>query len=105
MVFPAWEGLHMNFNGGIIKLKAAEAGLSMTALAERLHVTRQAVNTWLDGRVPRGKHLAELCSILGLRPADFSPYRGNIAGFRAVAPNNKKEAGYTRNVRSIAFNG
>jgi transcriptional regulator with XRE-family HTH domain len=61
----------MNFDGSIIKKKAKEAGYSLTALADKLHVTRQAVNTWIDGRVPRGKHLVELCSLLGLRPGDF----------------------------------
>jgi DNA-binding Xre family transcriptional regulator len=61
----------MSFDGAKIRLKAKEAGLSLTALADRLQVSRQAVNTWIDGRVPRGKHLVELCSILGLKPGDF----------------------------------
>lgn len=61
----------MSFNGTIIKLKTKEAGLSLSALAERLHVTRQAVNTWIEGRVPRGMHLVDLCSILGLKPGDL----------------------------------
>jgi transcriptional regulator with XRE-family HTH domain len=61
----------MSFDGSIIKKKAKETGYSLTTLAEKLHVTRQAVNTWIDGRVPRGKHLVDLCSLLGLRPDDF----------------------------------
>lgn len=61
----------MSFDGSIIKKKAKETGYSLTTLAEKLHVTRQAVNTWIDGRVPRGKHLVDLCSLLGLRPGDF----------------------------------
>ncbi|RPI74843.1 MAG: XRE family transcriptional regulator [Desulfobacteraceae bacterium] len=61
----------MNFDGSIIKKKAKENGYSVTALAEKLHIARQAVNTWMDGRVPRGKHLVDLCALLGLRPADF----------------------------------
>ena len=61
----------MSFDGSIIKEKARESGFSLTALAEKLHVSRQAVNTWIDGRAPRGKHLVDLCSLLGLRPGVF----------------------------------
>jgi transcriptional regulator with XRE-family HTH domain len=63
----------MSFNGSIIKSKSKGMGLSLTALASKLHVTRQAVNTWIEGRSPRGKHLVELCTLLDLRPTDFFP--------------------------------
>jgi len=61
----------MSFDGSIIKEKAKESGFSLTALANKLHVTRQAVNTWIDGRAPRGKHLVDLCFLLGLKPSVF----------------------------------
>jgi transcriptional regulator with XRE-family HTH domain len=61
----------MGFDGSIIKEKAKESGFSISALAEKLHVSRQSVTTWIEGRVPRGKHLVELCKILGLRPDAF----------------------------------
>jgi transcriptional regulator with XRE-family HTH domain len=61
----------MSFDGSIIREKAKVAGYSLTALAEKLQVSRQSVTTWIEGRVPRGRHLVELCKILGVRPDVF----------------------------------
>ncbi len=63
----------MNFNGNIIKQKAKDAGLSLLSLAEKLNVSRQAINSWMNGKVPRGHHLVELCSLLNVKPDVFFP--------------------------------
>ncbi|MBD3241513.1 MAG: helix-turn-helix domain-containing protein [Chitinivibrionales bacterium] len=61
----------MSFNGSIIKTKAREAGLNLQGLSRQLGVSRQTVNSWTTGTVPRGSHLVHLCSILNVKPADF----------------------------------
>ncbi|MDG5814966.1 XRE family transcriptional regulator [Chitinispirillales bacterium ANBcel5] len=61
----------MSFNGTIIKSKAKEAGYTLLRLAQELGVSRQTINAWSTGVVPRGSHLVKLCSILNMKPGDF----------------------------------
>ncbi len=63
----------MSFNGIIIKQKAKEAGINILTLAEKLKVSRQAINSWINGKVPRGHHLVELCFLLKIKPEIFFP--------------------------------
>ena len=65
------QGPTMSFNGSIIKTKAKEAGLTLVRLSQELGVSRQTVNGWTAGAVPRGSHLVKLCSVLHLKPEDF----------------------------------
>jgi len=61
----------MIFNGIIIKNKAKESGLTLLRLAQELSVSRQTVNSWIGGAVPRGQHLIKLCSLLNVKPGNF----------------------------------
>jgi len=61
----------MSFSGSIIKTKAKEAGYTLLRLSQELGVSRQTVNGWTTGAVPRGSHLVKLCSILNMKPGDF----------------------------------
>lgn len=61
----------MSFNGSIIKTKIKEAGQTILGLSKELGVSRQTINGWISGAVPRGSHLVKLCSILNLKPGDF----------------------------------
>ena len=61
----------MIFNGVIIKTKVKESGLTLLRLAQELNVSRQTVNSWIGGAVPRGEHLIKLCSLLNIKPNDF----------------------------------
>lgn len=61
----------MIFNGSIIKNKAKESGLTLLRLAQAVNVSRQTVNSWIGGSVPRGQHLVKLCSLLNVKPGDF----------------------------------
>lgn len=61
----------MSFNGSVIKTKAKEAGYTLLRLSQELGVSRQTVNGWISGAVPRGSHLVKLCSVLNMKPGDF----------------------------------
>lgn len=61
----------MRWEGSIIKESAAAQGLSLVQLAARIGVSRQAVNDWIRGQVPKGLYLITLCDILSLDPDDL----------------------------------
>ena len=61
----------MIWEGSIIKKKSDERGLSITKLAQQIGVSRQAVNDWIKGQVPKGLYLITLCDILNLDPDDL----------------------------------
>ncbi len=71
----------MSFNGSIIKSKVKESGLNVLRLSEKLGVSRQTVNSWIGGAIPRGQHLVKLCYILNMKPNDFfaEPTEGLIS--------------------------
>ncbi len=43
----------------------------MIGLAQQIGVSRQAVNDWIKGKVPKGNHLIILCRILSVSPEAF----------------------------------
>jgi transcriptional regulator with XRE-family HTH domain len=71
----------MTFNGAFIKDKAKEAGLTLLQLAADLDVSRQSINSWIGGQVPRGEYLVKLCTILGIKVSDLfgDPMEGLIS--------------------------
>jgi transcriptional regulator with XRE-family HTH domain len=56
-----WEGLKL-------KELAKRKKLSFQDLAEGVGVSRQTVNDWIKGQVPKGNHLLLLCRLLGVNP-------------------------------------
>jgi transcriptional regulator with XRE-family HTH domain len=56
-----WEGLKL-------KELAKSKKLSLQDLAEEVGVSRQTVNDWIKGQVPKGNHLLLLCRLLGVNP-------------------------------------
>lgn len=56
-----WEGL---------KLKEMAKGrkLSLQNLADQIGVSRQTVNDWIRGQIPKGNHLLLLCKLLAVNP-------------------------------------
>ncbi|MBW2333026.1 MAG: helix-turn-helix transcriptional regulator [Deltaproteobacteria bacterium] len=62
----AWEGK---------KLKALtkDKGISLTGLAELLNVSRQTINDWIKGQVPKGSHLMSISKVLDVSPSFFFP--------------------------------
>jgi transcriptional regulator with XRE-family HTH domain len=61
----------MAFNGALIKSNAKEAGITLLQLAADIGVSRQTVNSWIGGQVPRGQYLVKLCNLLNIQPGTF----------------------------------
>ena len=59
-----WEGLKL-------KELAKSKRLSLQNLAEEIGVSRQTVNDWIKGQVPKGNHLLLLCKLLDINPKAF----------------------------------
>jgi transcriptional regulator with XRE-family HTH domain len=59
-----WEGLKL-------KEFAKSKRLSLQNLADGVGVSRQTVNDWIKGQVPKGNHLLLLCKLLQINPNVF----------------------------------
>jgi transcriptional regulator with XRE-family HTH domain len=66
-------GDHMGWDGSRIKVLSKERHVPLVQLAEHLKVSRQTVNDWMNGQVPKGTHLVELCRFLNVSPSSFFP--------------------------------
>lgn len=62
----AWEGAR-------IKELAKSRKLSLTQLAAYLNTSRQTVNDWINGQMPKGSHLVALSKVFNVPPAYFFP--------------------------------
>ena len=61
----------MGWNGEKIREKIGEINRTIVDLSSSIGVTRQAVDAWINGQVPRGEHLIKLCRELKITPAYF----------------------------------
>lgn len=61
----------MSWTGGRIKERAKEVNITLVKLSEAVGVSRQAINAWVGGQVPRGQHLIKLCKELSIEPGYF----------------------------------
>ena len=61
----------MVWDGEKLRSVAKDKGVSLSKLAELLDVSRQTVNDWLKGQVPKGHHLIEMSRLLEVRPWYF----------------------------------
>jgi len=59
-----WEGL-------TIRTFAKEKNISLQKIADQIGISRQTVNDWIKGQIPKGNHLIALCKILQAKPDDF----------------------------------
>jgi len=60
----------MEWLGEKIKDLTKENNISIVKLAEKVGVSRQTVNDWIGGQVPKGNHLIKLCKTFNINP-DF----------------------------------
>ena len=60
----SWQGQH-------IKTLAEKKKLTLKSVAAQVGVSRQALNDWTRGQVPKGGHLLRLCKTLGVAPEVF----------------------------------
>ncbi len=61
----------MKWEGFKIKEYAKDKKLSIQNLANEVGVSRQTVNDWINGQVPKGNHLLLLCKFFNTNPNDF----------------------------------
>lgn len=61
----------MEWTGEKIKSLAQERGLSLKNLAEQTGVSRQTINDWINGQVPKGNHLISICKTFQVNPDYF----------------------------------
>ncbi len=58
----------MEWLGGKIKDLIKENNISIIKLAEMAGVSRQTVNDWINGQIPKGNHLIFLCKTFNINP-------------------------------------
>ena len=61
----------MEWVGSRIKILSKEKGIPLTRIAKDLQVSRQTMNDWIKGQVPKGTHLIGLCKIFNVSPDYF----------------------------------
>lgn len=61
----------MEWVGSRIKILSKEKGVPLTKVAKDLQVSRQTMNDWIKGQVPKGTHLIGLCRIFNVSPDYF----------------------------------
>jgi len=61
----------MEWLGEKIKELIKENNISVVKLAEKAGVSRQTVNDWINGQVPKGSHLITLCKLFNINPDYF----------------------------------
>lgn len=61
----------MGWNGAKIRERIGEINKTIVGLSRSIGVTRQAVDDWINGQIPRGQHLVKLCEELGIAPDYF----------------------------------
>jgi len=61
----------MPWEGERVKSLARENNITLIGLAGQIGVSRQAVNDWIKGKVPKGNHLVALCRIFSVQPETF----------------------------------
>jgi transcriptional regulator with XRE-family HTH domain len=63
----------MIWDGAKFRNLIKDKGMTLTELANRLNVSRQAVNDWTKNQVPKGGHLIKISKILDVNPGYFFP--------------------------------
>ena len=90
-----WEGLKLK---GIAKSKK----LSLQNLAEGVGVSRQTVNDWIRGQVPKGNHLLLLCKLLDINPNTL--FSGDLKNVISVPTHRQRmHSKITRSTQEVAL--
>jgi len=63
----------MAWDGQKLKSLAKERGVTLTKLANLVNVTRQTVNDWIKGQIPKGTYLMAISRELNTNPTFFFP--------------------------------
>jgi transcriptional regulator with XRE-family HTH domain len=63
----------MSWSGAKLRALIKERGLTLIEVANKLNVSRQAINDWTKDQVPKGTHLIKLSNLLNVAPGHFFP--------------------------------
>jgi|GEM_PF-591245 len=80
----------MLWNGFAIKRVAKDKKVSLASLATQIGVSRQTVNDWINGQIPKGNHLLALCRLLREKPEAF--FKENEAVSISVPAHRKRKS-------------
>lgn len=78
----------MKWEGSKIREFAKDQKLSLQNLANKIGVSRQTVNDWINGQVPKGNHLLLLCKLLGVSPNVF--FENDVKNHISVPAHRKR---------------
>lgn len=61
----------MEWRGVKIRELAKQRDFSLQEIARKVDVSRQTVNDWINGQIPKGNHLLSLCKLFNANPDSF----------------------------------
>ena len=92
----------MEWLGGRIRDLIKEYNISIIKLAEMAGVSRQTVNDWINGQIPRGNHLIFLCKTFNINP-DYLFSQGFDGSITVPVHRTRKSAKVTRSMQKDAL--
>jgi transcriptional regulator with XRE-family HTH domain len=93
----------MEWNGNKLKERIKTNKTSKVQLAKELDVSRQSIDNWIKGQIPKGKYLINLCKILKTSPNYFFNETTKDEIFVPVHRTRKK-AKITSDMQEAAYN-
>jgi len=79
----------MKWEGHKINNMAKDRKLSLQKLADKIGVSRQTVNDWIKGQIPKGSHLLMLSRILAVNPNEF--FENDIDNYILMPSHRKRK--------------
>jgi transcriptional regulator with XRE-family HTH domain len=92
----------MEWLGGKIKDLIRENNISIIKLAEMAGVSRQTVNDWINGQIPKGNHLIFLCKTFNINP-DYLFSQGFDGAISVPVHRTRKKAKVTPSMQKDAL--
>jgi len=92
----------MEWLGGKIKNLIKENNISIIKLAEMAGVSRQTVNDWINGQIPKGNHLIFLCKTFKINP-DYLFSQGFNGSISVPVHRTRKRAKVTTSMQKDAL--
>lgn len=78
----------MKWDGLKIRDFTKSQKLSLQNLANEIGVSRQTINDWIKGQIPKGNHLLLLCKLLKATPSEF--FKSDVENYISVPAHRKR---------------
>ncbi len=79
----------MKWDGKKITQYVKDRRLSLQKLADNIGVSRQTVNDWVNGQIPKGSHLLMLSRMLAVNPNEF--FKNDIENYILMPSHRKRK--------------